>query len=419
MDLRRAVPWVLVLSALAYVALAAGPWRERTWRSRGARDFASFYYAVHAAADGADPYDDATLERLAREDGTRASVHPFFYPPPFLLAFAWVLPLSLRTAFRVWFVADHLFLLAVLLALWRWHPRPASAVFLAVAAVTFSPVADNDWMGQVNLFVLALVVVGLLAVERKRDVFGGVLLGTACLCKMSPALLVAWWLLHRRWRAVATAVVTGFVLSILSLPLVNLDLQREFYTEILPGFGAGRYHALTVPIALPTNHSIASLLHEVFPGTRTALSSTARLLSQVIALGLLGGTAWLFRRRPPDSLAALCQAGTVVVLLLVLPVYTYEHHMVWMLVPYAAAFAAAAEGRLGRAALVALVLAYAVQALPLDWLKATYRHLDGLGPARDPVYYALREAKFVAALWAGTAAAIAARRAYRPADRRA
>jgi len=256
--------------------------------------------------------------------------------------------------------------------------------------------------------------VGLLSVERKHEVTGGALLGVACMLKMSPALLVAWWLLHRRWRAVGAAIITAIVLSIATLPLLNIGHQWEFYTQILPGFGAGRYHDLTVPIALKTNHSIASLLHEVFPGTRTALSGTARLLSQVIAVVLLAGTARLFHRRPPDALAALCQAGTVVVLLLVLPVYTYEHHMVWMLVPYAAAFAAAAEGRLGRAALAALVLAYAVQALPLDWLKAAYRQLDVLGPARDPVYYALREAKFVAALWAGAACAIAAVRAYRP-----
>ncbi len=412
-------PVMLVLvCVLLYSWQALGPWARKVDSAGHARDFASFYYAVHAAAQGRNPYIKRNLIRLSREQGTRRSVHPYFYPPPFLLAFLWVLPLGLSTAFKAWYMADHFLLLLAMLALWRWmaggwvRGAPA-ALALGVMAFSFSPVADNDWMGQVNLLVLAATAWGLyLAEHKKKCIPGGALLGLACMFKMSPALLVMWWLLRKKWKPALVACLAGLLLSVLSLPLVGLDEQLYFYIHVLPGFGSGSYNGLTVPITLPANHSIPSLLHEIFPdaaatASRTRLSTTARGLSRLIALVLMAFTAWRFRRPAPDSLASLCQAGTIVVLMLVLPVYTYEHHMVWMLIPYAAAFAAVAQRRLSLAWLPLLVLAYLFQALPLTWLKVVYSWLDNLGDARDLLYYPLREAKFVAALLLGLACAVA------------
>ncbi|MFH1466710.1 MAG: glycosyltransferase family 87 protein [Pseudomonadota bacterium] len=408
--MKRIFPWLLLACVLAYGWQALGPWRARAWAGESARDFASYYYAVQVAAAGGDPYATKALGKQARAEGTRKSVHPFFYPPPFLAAFAWVLPFSLESAYHAWYWAEHLFLLAVLLALGRWVPDRGMALTLGLLAATFSPIADNAWMGQANLVVLAVTVPGVLLAERGWEKAGGALVGLACMLKMSPALLVAWWLLHRRWRPALAAVLAAVFLSVAALPLADIKVQWAFFTEVLPGFAAGRYHGLTVPITLTHNHSIPSLLHEVLGGGKsTTLLPAAGWISRIVTLAVLGGLAWCFRHRPTDPLDALCQAGAVVVPMLVLPVYTYEHHMVWMLVPYAAAFAALRAGRLPRGWWVALVLAYAIQALPLDWLKALYPHLRGLGSLRDFVYYPLRESKFVAALVVGIACALASR----------
>ena len=410
--MKRPLPWILFACLAFYVWQAAGPWKDKVWNVKHGRDFASFYYAARVAHEQGDPYAYRALSKLAQKEKTRkGSVHPFFYPPPFLLSFLWVLPLDFVTAYRIWYVADHLFLLIIALALWRWRPSPAMAGGLAVMAATYSPIPDNDWMGQVNLLVLACVVPGLLLAERGHERWGGALVGLACMLKMSPALLVAWWLLHRRWNAVGAAVAAGLGLSLLALPLADAELQWRFYTEVLPGFGQGSYHGLTVPIDLPHNHSIPSLLHEILGGgTKTSLGPLARGISRLVGLLLLGGLAWRFRRRPGDPTSALCQAGAVVVLMLVLPVYSYEHHMVWMILPYAAAAAALASGRLGRRWWWVLVSCYLVQALPLDWLKEIYKGLDALGSLRQPVYYALRESKFIAALITGLACLLAAGR---------
>jgi hypothetical protein len=75
---------LLGLGAL-WVALGLWPAWRSVQASRSARDYASYHYAVQEALDGGDPYDTAALSARARAEGTRDEVHPYFYPPPFLL----------------------------------------------------------------------------------------------------------------------------------------------------------------------------------------------------------------------------------------------------------------------------------------------------------------------------------------------
>ena len=84
------------------------------------RDFASYYYAARVAATGENPWDTAKLSAVAREDGTRTKVHPFFYPPPYLILVSWAPAMDLQTAYDLWFWLQELALVGVVLILWRW-----------------------------------------------------------------------------------------------------------------------------------------------------------------------------------------------------------------------------------------------------------------------------------------------------------
>ena len=64
------------------------------------RDYATYHYAVQEVWQGGDPYVTAALDQRARAEGTRATVFPYFYPPPFLLTMAWATPLSLADGYR-------------------------------------------------------------------------------------------------------------------------------------------------------------------------------------------------------------------------------------------------------------------------------------------------------------------------------
>jgi len=395
-SVKRAVLAVVVVVGLVLHALQLADGWKKVASADHARDFASYHYAVHAAFEGEDPYDKATLGELAREEGTRKSVHPYFYPPPFLVSMAWVRPLSLGTAYRAWYWLDSLFLLATLLALIRWRPGPASIATGALLLASFTPLINNHVMGQANLPVVALVAGGLLADRRGFAWLAGVLVGVACMLKMSPGLLVAWWLFRRQWKPAAAACVTALVLTLVSLPLVGLDGQARFYLDVLPGLGEGDYNGLTVEIGMFGNHSIPNFFAQLWPGGKTSLSTAARIGGGLTSLALVAGTFW-WTRAPRDDLDHLAAAGALVVLMLVIPVYTYEHHVVFAVIPWVAVACAIWEGRLHKAWLAALAPAYVVAAWQLSVWKAVALEQ---GPA---LHWAMQEAKAFALLVLGAA----------------
>ena len=138
---------ILALAVLWHALAVLSPgWVSTAEKANNGRDFASYYYAVQAASMGADPYDKRMLAKAARKQGQRRSVHPFFYPPPFLLAMAWALPMDLHSAFQVWFWLDELAALAAMLALWGWWRELGAsdvAVLVAVALAAMTAVPNN------------------------------------------------------------------------------------------------------------------------------------------------------------------------------------------------------------------------------------------------------------------------------------
>ena len=358
------------------LALVAPAWVKASKESHG-RDFASYYYAVQVAVDGKDPYIKQNLDAAAREDKTRKSVFPFFYPPTFLLPMAWVQPLELVTAYRLWFWLDELFLLALALALWQWlgNLSPSVPVGLAVVLGLLTAIPNNHLMGQVNIPVLTAVIWGLYIARRPdqwAQVAGGGLLGLACMMKMSPALLVAWCLLHRRMVLVAAACGTAVALSLITLPLVDFATQLRFYTEVLPQFGSGDYNGLAVPIGMFGNHSVPNLVH-VLTGGGAKLSGVASMVSTLFNLVVVVGIGWVFRKPVSDAWQQGGQMASVCAAMLLVPVYTYEHHMIWLIPAAVICVAGVVEGKLSRrwalpvGAAVALWM-YDLAALKQLWL---------------------------------------------------
>ena len=365
-------------------------------RSGSGRDYATYHYAVQEAWVGGDPYDTRALGRRARAEGTRKSVHPYFYPPPFLLGMVWAVPLSLKAGYLAWFAIQEACALGALFVMRRW--LGASWLLLALVLAAFSPVPDNLKMGQANLPVLLLTVVGLWRAARPS---GGVLMGMAGMAKMSPALNLIGWVAQGRWRPAMLAALMAVALSLAALPLVGVSSQIRFYTEILPGFSTGEYHGLRVPITLPANHSIPDLFNQIWPGPdRHHLDPRAATGSRLVSLALLASLLPIFRRAR-GATGAACAFGALTVLFTITPVYTYEHHLAFLLFPA-----------------VALGVAFERELLPRRWTAFalvagffTAWPLYVLRPAQKAVpsmKWLLQESKFAGAVVLGILCAWAA-----------
>ncbi|MCB9675773.1 MAG: DUF2029 domain-containing protein [Alphaproteobacteria bacterium] len=376
---------LVVVAAVAWhlLTVLSPAWVGVAGQNNG-RDFASYYYAARVAREGGDPYEKRALTQAARQDGARGAVHPFFYPPPFIAATAWVTAFDLPSAFRVWFWLDELFAVLSALVLWLWWRdlSPIGAAVIAVLLALTTAVPNNHAMGQANFGVLLALLMGLWADDRGRPGLAGVLVGMACMAKMSPALFVAWWLLRRRWVAAGTACVTAVALSVASLAVVGFDDQWRFYTEVLPKFKSGDYNGLSIPIELFGNHSVPNLFHQVWPSHDRSLSDTAAAMSSAFAFLLVVGLGLLFGVKPPaeDRWTVAGQASAVCVAMLLIPVYTYEHHLVWALPAAVLAVLAASAGRLPLILAVVAGLSTTLLAFDLQALKQLFMEIESHWP---------------------------------------
>ncbi len=90
------------------------------------------------------------------------------------------------------------------------RPFPLWAKCLTVL-LALRPIMSDLQHGNVNLFILFLVVAALFAYCRGRDVLAGVVLGLAIACKVTPALFVPYFVWKRSWKALS-GCAAGLVL---------------------------------------------------------------------------------------------------------------------------------------------------------------------------------------------------------------
>ncbi len=193
---------VLLIVALPLVLLA--------FRSEGL-DFRAFYVAAKASAAHLDPYADNRAHGDQFADvATESGISRWIYPPPALF---YVAPLGLfsfaaaKMLFELISIAALCWVLFYLGRRFEIHP-----IWLALAGISL-PVIACVQRGQVDLLILLCVVVAYRFSER---FWSGIPLGIAISIKIFPAALLLWWLLEKRFKAVATATLFTAVLSLLA-----------------------------------------------------------------------------------------------------------------------------------------------------------------------------------------------------------
>lgn len=339
--------------------------------ARDGRDYASFHYAARVWSDGGDPYERAALTQAARDDGRGGTVYPFFYPPPALPMFGWTLPLSLVWGHRLMAVMNLGALVGLGLLLARWLRAPLWLPLLLLACS--SGAVETARLGQVNGVIALLVGLGA---SRGR----AAPVAAAALLKMSPAVLLIRFAAARRWRELLVGLGLGAGGLAAALMVVDLALVRRFFLEVLPGLSDGGWNGLGVPLSFRANHSLPGLLNGLFPGPDEAtLSATARTLGGGASLVGIAGLGWLGRvERDPLGEALLW--GAFSALIVVTPVYAWEHHHVLLLLPMVAVGVALLRGRLPRWGWLVFWLCWAIWSWRLPWWRAAWRSLAPLRP---------------------------------------
>jgi alpha-1,2-mannosyltransferase len=122
------------------------------------------------------------------------------------------------------------------------RPFPLWARVVTVL-LSLRPIIGDLHHGNVNLFILFLVVAGLAAFRYRRDLLCGLLIGLAVACKVTPALFIPYFLWKRQWRVLAGCAAglilflwPGFVPALFLGWNENQQQVRSWYMEMVYPF---------------------------------------------------------------------------------------------------------------------------------------------------------------------------------------
>ncbi|WP_425049567.1 glycosyltransferase 87 family protein [Psychromarinibacter sp. S121] len=243
-----AFPITRLVPGLAILAVWA-VWAALRWWGHWPADLSALYFAGHFHAEGMPAEIYASPARFfgldmpqSWTDAATAAGHPgvqtfpYVYPPLWAVLMAplaaWP-PQAVFDGFLLWHLA--LLVLAPVLAFRIMRPAISFTVFAAITAalLTTSVITEQAlFQNQPQITVAFLTLLSFERLTSDRDTEAGLALGLAAAIKLSPILLLAIFLIERRFRAAATAVATVAALAVLSLALAGPELHLEYLRKL-------------------------------------------------------------------------------------------------------------------------------------------------------------------------------------------
>ncbi len=320
-------------------------------------------------------YDPIDFAAVGKDDAWQAQadfggydsfLHPYVQTPLWAYSLQPLCASSFETFKRRFTFAS---LLAFAACFWLiarfWAPVFLSPFTMAVAVLCLwlsQPFQYAMALMQTHVLFLLPVLAGLILAERRRPGWAGFLLALAAAVKITPAALVLYWALTRRWKAAASTIAW-------SLALVAITLLTT-RAEVLP-YLADLHRISRVMLTAFNNQSLAAWwMGRFYPAEITTfkilpLPAALRIGSTalMVALTLAGG---LLDRRRQAAHPNLPPIGAMIALIgatLSAPI-AWTHYFIILIAPLMILWS---EGRKRRQTwlLAAVVLVLALNCRPL------------------------------------------------------
>ncbi|HEU5440442.1 MAG TPA: glycosyltransferase family 87 protein [Ktedonobacterales bacterium] len=364
----------LSLGSLAVIALVGGRWLLHVYDAfhtiAGRYDFSTYYAAAYALRldPHANIYNPVVLVRAGA--AAHVLVQPplaYTYPPLFAILLSPFTLFSFQVLSRLWLAFNAALWLAVTLLLARElsifvgsvgrsgtpmqagaqpvalisrarrllrdNPGPLLALALSVWLCLTSAPADQTLVtGQINFLVLLPLVLVLPLTRRGHERWTGVMIALAAILKFTPALLILYLVLRRRWQAALAAVGTLAALTALSALVVGPSVTLAAIPQAL--------HVGTGDAALGHNEALLGPLYRALgqgPGEPGLLLYGVLAVMLVLIWLWLGIAIWRAARPGPNAtsgtqyLLHLVPYAIALCGLLLLAPTAWVHHYVWVL----------------------------------------------------------------------------------------
>lgn len=192
----------------------------------------------------------------------------------------------------------------------------ATGLWLTPLFLKFFPISFNMELGQINLFLVLLILTDAIYLRGTR--WHGVLMALAASIKLTPAIFGLYFLATRDWKSLARFVGTGAAGIALSFAVMP-HRAVEFFTEKI--FESDRVGSITGALNYNLLGSWSMILPQVPATVLFALSALAILVLTYLACRELHTRG--------QQLGAV---STVAALGLLLSPISWTHHWVWLVV---------------------------------------------------------------------------------------
>lgn len=197
-----------------------------------------------------------------------------------------------------------------------------TGIFLLILILNFFPAKFTLGMGQINNLILLLATVTIYSFYKNEKI-SGLALSLALSIKIFPVFFLPYFIYLKKWKALFYGLVLVFFVSLLTYFFVKSISIYDYFYRVLPSISLGARDTYY-------NQSLAGFLVSLFP------HGNVDLVRIIIGVILTLGSIFLILRYGRKKV--ILSFGLLVVLNLLLNTFTWQHHLVWSVVPLLSVF---------------------------------------------------------------------------------
>lgn len=283
-------------------------------------DFSVYYYGSKFYLLGKNPYLFSSIIPAG-----------YSYPPIVLLLFSLFTVMPFQVAENLWVFLNFIFLILSLFFLAKiFEISFFSKTNLILAGLVFLsfPTKFTLGMGQINILVLLLLTTGLLLLKQNRKILSGVFFGAALIIKLFPILLPVYFLLKIEKKILMGICTSLIAATILTIVFVPAKIYSYFITNVVPNFFTSSWKLDYY------SQSLSGFIGRTF-GTGGA-GDILKIIILITIVSLIFYIALSDKKN--NTYSDNLKMGAIINASILVNTFSWQHHFVWMIIPFYATF---------------------------------------------------------------------------------
>jgi hypothetical protein len=202
-------------------------------------------------------------------------------------------------------------------------------------------------MGQLNMLVLSLMVYSLWLLKKKKEFASGIVLGISLIIKLFPILLPVYFLLSLKGKILLGVLTSFLITALLVVVFVPFQTYSQFIFNVLPSFVTSwklDYY----------NQSLAG-----FVGRSFGTGELGNALKTAFSLSIVFMTFFIvLKNKQMDFVTFSLKLGTLITASLLINTFSWQHHFVWLIIPFYITFFYLIKHKSDKKYLILLFISY-------------------------------------------------------------